>query len=368
MAAKNLNRTQTGAQISIPVLPEKSEYLSLPTSPSTNVLMEVITSGKNIADLPARKKKVSHDSSYEVLENGNRRQINMASSSAKVTVELEDICAFAGSNKTAQKMFIMTLVKANEQALHDGVLTRDSISFPLQELVTLGMYTAQNNARRGFKDGVTALSKIKVSGSYKSGKSTVEYTPMSLIRFGKIDKGQCYVYLEPEFNWGSVTQFFTLIPQYYFGLPNKASELLIFICYMARQNVKEIAERGYFNISMRSVQQRLQLPSELNCREPAKLIRSPIEQAVAEIKAAQKGTTDKKGIDLELVYNPSDSVTEFLQNGYIKVKVSGVFAENFTALNARKEEAIEKKEQKRQRIAESAAAIRMAKGGGDEKN
>lgn len=347
-----------------PSTPKTATYYNLPDSPASNLIMDTISAGKDIGDLPARRKQVSRGTRYEVLENGKSRQINLSNRTESITLELPDIDKFSGSNKAAKKMFTLTLIKANEQAIHNGKLDRDCVSFPLQELVTLGMYSNIRSARKGFNDGIGSLTDIKIGGKMNIGKKNqVEIIGMHPFRYGKIERGQCYVYLEPDYNWAAITQYFTVIPQYYFCLPSNASDLLYYICYLARQNVRDLAERGYFTISMKAVQQKLCLPNEVGCRNQTQLIRKPIEDAVATIQSSQKATLDQEGLRLEIVANPSMSVTDFLRNGYLKVFMSGTFAEKFIELNEKREAMIEAKNQQRQRITENAAAIRMAKGG-----
>ena len=78
----------------------------------------------------------------------------------------------------------------------------------------------------------------------------------------------CYIQLETDFNREFLIQYFTFLSSYYFKLSNRASDLLYYIFYLARQNTKEIEERGYFTIGFRAIQHRLQLPSEIGNNNP----------------------------------------------------------------------------------------------------
>lgn len=351
------------------MLQPESGYYNLPTSQFTHLIAETMSAGKNVAGLPDRKRQVSRTTKYEVFENGSSRQVKVSNKNEAITLELPDIDKFSAINKTAKKIFTLVLIKANEQAIHGGALTKDSISFPLQELVDLGMYKNMDTARKGFRDGVSALSDIKIGGTMNIGKrNQKDVIGMHPFRYGEIERGQCYVYLEPNYNWASITQYFTVIPRYYFALSNRASDLLYYICYLARQNMDKLSEHGYFTISMKAIQHKLQLPNENGCKEPAKLIRQPIEESVKEIVIKQKETLEENGIAMELVYDKRLSITDFLQSGYLKVTLSGSLVQHFLTINQKKEALTEAAAQRRQRIAESAAAIRMAKGGGNEKN
>ena len=89
-------------------------FYNVPNSTASNLVLEVLGAGENIAKLPSRKRRVNHTTTLEVLECGNRRQINLSSQKAKVTIELSDIDKLTGSNKPAKKLFVLALIKANE--------------------------------------------------------------------------------------------------------------------------------------------------------------------------------------------------------------------------------------------------------------
>ena len=115
---------------------------------------------------------------------------------AEVTIELEDIEKLTGSNKPAKKLFFFFFIKANEQAIHDGQLTKDYISFHLQELVDIGFYKSSNSARAGFFKGADILTSLKIKGEV-------------LFTGAMITKGQCYIFFNPRISWGFLAQYFT---------------------------------------------------------------------------------------------------------------------------------------------------------------
>ena len=109
----------------------KRPFFDLPNSSASHLLFDILVAGENIANIPKRKKYVNHGTKYEVKASGNKRQVSMENyqGTAKVTVELADINTL---NKAGKKLLILSMIKANEQSLHNGELTRDYISFPLQ--------------------------------------------------------------------------------------------------------------------------------------------------------------------------------------------------------------------------------------------
>ena len=134
-------RRNEQAQALQPVAPlkpvEQRDFYNVPDSTASNLILETLGAGADIADLPARKRQVNHSTTLEVLESGKRRQVSLKTQKASVTIELADIDKLTGSNKPAKKLFVLALIKANEQAIHDGQLTKNYISFPLQELIAV---------------------------------------------------------------------------------------------------------------------------------------------------------------------------------------------------------------------------------------
>lgn len=96
---------------------EQRDFYNVPDSTASNLILETLGAGAAIADLPARKRQVNHSTTLEVLESGKRRQVSLKTQKASVTIELADIDKLTGSNKPAKKLFVLALIKANEQAI-----------------------------------------------------------------------------------------------------------------------------------------------------------------------------------------------------------------------------------------------------------
>ena len=210
MAKKNQQ-----AQALQPVAPlkpsEQKDFYNVPDSTASNLILETLGAGADIADLPARKRQVNHATTLEVLEKGKQRQIILKSQKASVTIELADIDKLTGSNKPAKKLFVLALIKANEQAIYDGVLTKDYVSFPLQELVEIGFYKSLRSARTGFNAGADTLTSLKIKGHIQRTKkrgSTIDALEV-LFTGAKIDKNQCYLRLNYAIDW-SFTKILTV--------------------------------------------------------------------------------------------------------------------------------------------------------------
>lgn len=180
----------------------------------------------DIADLPARKRQVNHAATLEVYEDGKRRQVQLKTQKASVTIELADIDKLTGSNKPAKKLFVLALIKANEQAIHDGQLTKNYVSFPLQELIDTGFYSTPQSARKGFNAGMDTLTSLKIKGHTQQTKNKRRAIDAQEVLFtgARIERGQCTIYLNERINWSFIAQYFTILPIYYFRLSNRAYE------------------------------------------------------------------------------------------------------------------------------------------------
>lgn len=362
MAKKNQQ-----AQALQPVAPlkplEQKDFYNVPDSTASNLILETLGAGADIADLPARKRQVNHATTLEVLEKGKQRQIILKSQKASVTIELADIDKLTGSNKPAKKLFVLALIKANEQAIYDGVLTKDYVSFPLQELVEIGFYKSLRSARTGFNAGADTLTSLKIKGHIQRTKkrgSTIDALEV-LFTGAKIDKNQCYLRLNYAIDWSFIAQYFTILPRYYFRLPNRASDLLYYIFFLARQHTRDIEERGYFTISFRAIQQRLQLPSEVGSPNPQRDIKQPIETAIEELETEHSNLYGNTEFSLLPVCDDTAPIADYLDNGYLKVGLTGSFAETFIAISKDTAKQIETAQKRQARITEKAVAINTAK-------
>ncbi len=360
-------RRNEQAQALQPVAPlkplEKKDFYNVPDSTASNLILETLEAGTAIADLPDRKRQVNHNTMLEVMENGKRRQIALKSQKAQITIELVDIDKLTGSNKPAKKLFVLALIKANEQAIFNGTLTKDYVSFPLQELIDTGFYSTPQSARKGFNAGMDTLTSLKIKGHIQQTKkkgSSIDALEV-LFTGARVERGQCTIFFNPRISWSFIAQYFTILPRYFFKLPNRASDLLYYIFYLARQHTRDIEERGYFTISFRAIQHRLQLPSEIDNGNPYRTIKEPIEDAIEQIEEEHHQLYNNMEFSLLPVYDENASIADYLNNGYLKVGLSGNFAETFIEISKETAKQIETAQKRQARITEKAVAINTAK-------
>lgn len=342
---------------------DQRDFYNVPDSTASNLILETLGAGADIADLPERKRQVNHGTTLEVLENGKSRRVKLSGAKSEVTIELADIEKLTGSNKPAKKLFVLALIKANEQSIHGGQLTRDYISFPLQELVDIGFYKSLRSARTGFNAGMDALTSLKLKGHIQRTKKKGNSIDALEVLFtgAKIEKNQCFIRFNYAIDWGFIVQYFTILPRYYFALPNRASDLLYYIFYLARQHTRDIEERGYFTIGFRTIQQRLQLPNEVGSPNPQRDIKQPIETAIEALETEHSKLYGNTEFSLLPVCDDTAPIAQYLDNGYLQVGLSGAFAETFIAISKDTAKQIETAQKRQERIAEKAIAIKTAK-------
>jgi hypothetical protein len=347
---------------------EKKSFFNMPNSPASNSIMEVLNAGKNkLNELPDRKRQYSNSQEVSVLEYKDKRLIKYSNNSntSEVTIELSDINLLTSWSKPnpAKKLFTYTLVKANSQILKDGLLIKDYVTFPLQELIDIGFYKNIRSARKGFNDGADTLTSLKVKGKMKKSKnSEVTIDALEVLFTGaNIKKGQCTIYLNNRINWGFIAQYFTYLPTYTFSLSNRAFDLIQFIFYLARQHTKDIEERGYFTIGFRAIQSRLLLPSEATTTNPQRDIKDVIEATIEKIEDAHSQYYKNTNFQLLPVCNEKAPIKEYLDHGYLKITMLGEFAKDFVELSRKQKKQIKSAETRKQKRIDNAISKNLAK-------
>lgn len=348
-------------EVNIQLLTERAEqqdYYNLPTSPATDGLIRVMGAAGNLKDFASRRKRVSHGQKVEVLESGSKRQVTITGNDSTVTLELTDINQLLGNNKTIKKFFIFTMIKLNEQAYSGGTMRRNYISFRLQDLIDNHLYSTPQSARTAFDRAGDVLTSIKAKGERKDGKNRVVQSAIEVLFTGfERKRGDCIIHLNDRINWGIFAAYYTILPKYYFALTNRASDLMLYIFYLARQRIEDIAENdGRFTISMRAIQERLNLPSEVGNTDPQRTIREPIETVIEELEDRQD-----PDIAVTAIYNENPSITDFLDHGYLEIILRGKYAAPLKELYANEQKKIESAKRRQEKIVDAAKARNLAK-------
>lgn len=342
---------------------EERPYFFFPNSPTTNIMYTVLQAGKQIESYTKRKEKIS-DGKYKtkIFPSGLMCLNYQSKEKIDIDVHVSNFDKISKStNASVKKLFILLLRKLNEQAVHNGVLTQDHVSFSLNELMVPGWYNSERAARRGFYAGAELISCIKIRVRKDAGRFTKELGDggaITLFPDYAIEQNQCYIFLSERPNWKLITEYFTLLPNFYFNLSNRAADLLEYIFIRARECTSDIQTKGCFNIPFRTIQVLLLLPEEKGNRDAKHLVKKELLDAIKLITDENKKACNKLDFTLKAVYDPKAPVSSFLDNGYLKVTLKNEIAENFGAIsrkrNALIEEATEKKAKKEKKAEEKA--------------
>ena len=337
--------------------PAREGFFSMPSSAATYATMKILGAQGDLKEMAVRNNSAPSTHGLKIYygEKGDSRKLSFKRGGNEYIFEIDDIKTLSGYNKSVKKIFAYTLTKINQQAYSDGLFKRGHVSFPLQELVDVGIYKKIRAARAGYDDAMKALTSIKLGGKVKRGKKETKVTSgkagIEVIFPGAhIENGICYVYLNERISWELIAAFYTRIPAFYFQLPSKAADLLFYIFYLARQNIEKIKEKGYFDINLRSIAQFLGLPRETEAKNPTDAIKNKIEEAIKDIEAKLEESTEKGAFTITPYYKERASITEYLDNGYIRVVLFGSYASYFVEIADKKTKGLEAARRKKERV------------------
>ncbi len=355
-------QTQSTTQIyCVNPLPEErnDDFYYTPDSRVSQLVLDALGAGKYIDELPSRKCQINHNTAYTLVAKDGKHIITSNNCNGEISLTLSDLTHLTGTNKAAKKLFVLALIKVNEQAVRDTKLVCHYVSFPLQELVDIGFYTSIRSARNGFNREKDSLTQLEVQGSFRGvrrKKYSVD-TMTALFSNAFIKNGQCYIYMNTTIDWGFLIQYFTVLPRYYFHLSNRASDLLYYIFYLARQNTQELESHGYFMISFRALQHKLMIPSEEGQDHIQRDIKEAIEGTVSQLLEAHRKYCGDEKFSLTRVCGSCRTTKEYLDNSHLKVEIGGKFASKFIAFNRRTINKIEEKRGRQAKNKEKTPAV-----------
>ena len=180
--------------------------------------------------------------------------------------------------RPSQKLLIYLLWLINRQAVASGSMSAFDLDFDARELVELGAYKTLTSAKAGAATFLERMKSIYISASVIGDESGGK--PKRLIKAFTQSGSHFSVELNPDFNKASLTAYFMCLPECYFNLSHRASVLMYYCCYLARQNTVSVKRYGFFDISLRAVQYRLGLPDEKETKNPKAYVKEPIIKAV----------------------------------------------------------------------------------------
>ena len=304
----------------------RSRIGSIVASPAFINYADVISAGEKLEELAERKKAINRNMTYTVEVNKTARKITAHTKDGDTSIIIDNIESQLKDSKPALDLFFLICALAPDQCTSKGEITRYKVGFSLQELVDLGMYKSIESARNSFNKGRERLTSIKVAANYKRGKTTRASSLAVLFTKADIVNGYCTIYLNDQVNWDVFFRFYTIAPEYFFRLSHRAKLLLYHIVTTARMHTKEVSSGAPFNISFRSIQQKLNLPDE-STKNPGRDIKEVIEAAITEIEDNHKTYYGDGSLRFNVTYDDQATIEEYLDHGYLGITLSGSLAE-----------------------------------------
>ena len=347
------------------------DFYNIPESVITESILKIMGAFNDISRINGRGSMIA-----SVNKASNTIDAVIENREAVINIQFEKADDLInGKPKPVKKLFNFSLAKINEQALHNGELTQAYISFLLQDLVDSGQYGSLRAARRGFENAAFILEGMKVSRKEKAKKGKEgkgseggnsrggSFASAVLFTGAYIKDNVCIITINPAVSWGIIAAFFTILPKYYFKLPNRAADLLYYIFYLARQNTDKIKNDKnnkpflQFNISMRKIQERLNLPSEIGNRKPQQYIKDPIEEAITAIEEENQDAD----FTITPYYDEGGNIIDYLEKGYLQIELRGKFIDMFRHIAEITEKRIKARVKRQKGIVDKAKAINLAK-------
>lgn len=308
---------------------------SVPNGDSLNWLFRVISASKG-GRIVQKNPKNRHEE-ITAQQKGDKVRFTRTNkqNGNTVIVEIDQADKYLSkTNKTFAKVLLFTLQKMTAQNFPLEV------GFSLQELVDLGMYSNTSNAGRAVKDFFSQQKLTTLSGTVKKGRKTVKEEGGVLFYHYRLENGFVKLSVNENFNMEFIANYFTIFPRFAYALSNNAFSLVRYIFFIARQNTKEIKDKGTFTISLENVRENLGLPSvdEVKNRRYRQLIIEPIEKAIEEIEGALQTVPEAKeyGFTITPYGTETSNIHEWLK-GYLEIGLNGDFAETFIRLATKAE-------------------------------
>ena len=347
-------KSQIGGALSV-----EENLLKTPESTLLNTFQMILTNSnlKELADQFNRRSHSKSMSAGQSPKNAKQWQLVQKTRDGEIKIDIADIDKLSKLNSGTKKIFTYILTQINKQAF-DGKsrsLYRTFVSFPVQDLVDLGCYNEISNARRGFISARdTLMSNFSIAYDEK-GKEPNTYKQV-LFTGGGIMNGQATIEINPNFPWGRAFEFYSILPKESFKLPSHAFDLIVYIFYLARQNTDKIKEKGYFDINLRSVQERLGLPNEKTTKNPGQKIFDVIDKAITDIEDELK----TKNLTITPYYNEYGRASEKLDQGFLRIGLTGEYSEYYIDLAETKQRQIKNRQAKKERVIEQARIKALA--------
>lgn len=325
-------------------------------SPVIENIELAIGHASNPGDLIAVQKKINRNIKIGGLldnETGDLITLQTQGKEGNETiVQFDEVQKVIKNNTAAAKFLPFIMTRINQQAYYpESGLRIETVSFPVEDIQRYFGCNSRRAAITMFNAATEALTSIKVRARRQINRKKKLETGQALavlFTYRGVSNGICSVDLNGRIDWRALSDFFMIIPKYAYSknISLRTFNLIMCICSRARQSPESINKKGEFNIRNRVLQKWLNLPMEKKTKNPGRDIVEKIEKAMEELEEADKGEMfmlEHGGPD------ETAGITEFMNNGYIRVKIQPSVIDWYKDVAKKREEQAKKAEKGKQR-------------------
>lgn len=318
------------------------DFARIPNGPALDIFGRAFSA----ADIDAFTRSKALDN-VETKDNGSVLEISRGTDdySVSLKIELKGFSHILSRQNQTDKVFMFLLTEINRQCVHSGEVTGFKVMINLDDMVSSGLYTNRNNAKRAFISAFEDIMSMQIRGecSFKKGKTSRTYSswsvPFTDFKFDNDVRSRVVIVeINRNVDWTLFTYAFTIIPKYYYSLKKRARMLLLYLCHLARNgnNLKKIENGEPFKVGFLSVGDFLGLPDPGGREHPYRDTIGAIEEAVTEIE----GKNGTHGLRITPMFERGAPVSRQWSKGFLEVLFFGDFAEPFKAYAPRREKQI----------------------------
>lgn len=336
------------------------KFFMFSTTQTKDVLFNLLSTDGDVRETAQMINAVGKKKEAMIFTGENSRAIQVKTKNAQTIIEVLGSASQKLSSREAKKVLHFIESELYQRTYYKGRMNDEIVTFPLQKMVDLRLYTSLQNARRAFYNASNVLTALRVSASVKSGSKEISISDEGNARIVLfptmlVENGQCIVRLNRDINWSPFLKDFFLMPDSWWSLPDNASDLEYKIFRMIRLNKDHIDETGKisFKIALSTVAQWLSLP--LTTKNPKRDVKDPIETAVKQIADSLDPTSFKIRIKTEM----NAPVAQYL-SGNLEITVSGAYTQNLIGLSEKQQERIERAIRRKEEIIREASVRKLA--------
>ena len=338
------------------------KFFMFSTTQTKDVLFNLLSTDGDVKETAQMINAVGKKKEAMIFTGENSRAIQVKTKNAQTIIEVLGSASQRLSSREAKKVLHFIESELYQRTYYKGRMNDEIVTFPLQKMVDLKLYTSLQNARRAFYNASNVLTALRVSASVKSGSKEISISDEGNARIVLfptmlVENGQCVVRLNRDINWSPFLKDFFLMPDSWWSLPDNASDLEYKIFRMIRLNKDQIDETGKigFKIALSTVAQWLSLP--LNTKNPKRNVKDQIEIAVKQIADSLDPTSFKIRIKTDM----NAPLAQYL-SGNLEITVSGAYTQNLIGLSEKQQERIERAVRRREEIVKEASIRKLAEG------